>query len=685
LAYYRGMKARATCPLDCPDACSLLLTLEEGRLVRVEGDPRHPITQGFACAKTYRYPERVKERLLYPMRRVGRKGEGRFVRITWEEALDEMAERLKAVLDAHGGEAVLPYHYAGTMGLIENQHPLAFFRAIGASELLETICATAGSAAWEMTYGPRLAPDPEDIPENARYILLWGINSLATHSHLTPFLKGAKARGAKVVHIDPYANPTSRFAHEHLKIRPGTDAALAYALAHVLFKEGLVDWAYLEEAATGVEEFQKEAENWPPSRASALTGIPEEAILGLARKLGEAKRVFLRVGYGMTRHPGGGNALRAVILLPALLGAWRYPGCGAMLSTSGAFFLNRRYLGGRHLLEDPHPHEGYFRPNPQARAINMNQLGTALTELHPPIRILFVFNSNPLVVAPSTGRVKEGLAREDLFTVVLEQVMTETARYADLLLPATFFYEHPDLYTSYGHYYLSWNEPLAEPEGEARPNTWVFRELAKRLGLKEPTLHWGAEEVARSLLAADHPYLKDITLERLKEEGFVKLNLPKPFLPFAQGPVRFSPPPQVLPTEPLPEYPLILLTPPAHRFLNTTYGNVEALVAAEGGEPRLLIHPLDAEARGIRDGMLVHIRSPWGRITRKARVSEAPRPGVVVLEGTWWEKWAPDGKGVNHLTSERLTDLGGGSTFHSTPVEVEPLRLAGFAPGLQSC
>jgi len=641
--------------------------------------------KALACAKTYRYPERVKERLLYPMRRVGRKGEGRFVRITWEEALDEMAERLKAVLDAHGGEAVLPYHYAGTMGLIENQHPLAFFRAIGASELLETICATAGSAAWEMTYGPRLAPDPEDIPENARYILLWGINSLATHSHLTPFLKGAKARGAKVVHIDPYANPTSRFAHEHLKIRPGTDAALAYALAHVLFKEGLVDWAYLEEAATGVEEFQKEAENWPPSRASALTGIPEEAILGLARELGEAKRVFLRVGYGMTRHPGGGNALRAVILLPALLGAWRYPGCGAMLSTSGAFFLNRRYLGGRHLLEGPHPHEGYFRPNPKARAINMNQLGTALTELHPPIRILFVFNSNPLVVAPSTGRVKEGLAREDLFTVVLEQVMTETARYADLLLPATFFYEHPDLYTSYGHYYLSWNEPLAEPEGEARPNTWVFRELAKRLGLKEPTLHWGAEEVARSLLAADHPYLKDITLERLKEEGFVKLNLPKPFLPFAQGPVRFSPPPQVLPTEPLPEYPLILLTPPAHRFLNTTYGNVEALVAAEGGEPRLLIHPLDAEARGIRDGMLVHIRSPWGRITRKARVSEAPRPGVVVLEGTWWEKWAPDGKGVNHLTSERLTDLGGGSTFHSTPVEVEPLRLAGFAPGLQSC
>ncbi|MEZ0347568.1 MAG: molybdopterin oxidoreductase family protein [Thermus sp.] len=679
------MKARATCPLDCPDACSLLLTLEGGRLARVEGDPRHPITRGFACAKTYRYPERVKERLRHPLRRVGRKGEGRFERVSWEEALDEIADRLKAVLDTHGGEAVLPYHYAGTMGLIENQHPLAFFRAIGASELLETICATAGAAAWEMTYGPRLAPDPEDIPENARYILLWGINSLTTNSHLTPFLKEAKARGAKVVHIDPYENRTSRFAHLHLKIRPGTDAALAYALAHVLFREGLVDWAYLEEAATGVEAFREEAEAWPPERASALTGIEKEAIEALARELGEAKRVFLRVGYGMTRHPGGGNALRAVILLPALLGAWRYPGSGAMLSTSGAFFLNKRHLGGRHLLEGGHPHEGYFRPNPKARAINMNQLGTALTELDPPIRVLFVFNSNPLVVAPSTGKVRAGLAREDLFTVVLEQVMTETAHYADFLLPATFFHEHPDLYTSYGHYYLSWNEPLAEPEGEAKPNTWVFRELAKRLGLKEPTLYWEAEEVARSLLATDHPYLEGITLERLKAEGFLKLNLPKPFLPFAQGPVRFSPPPEVIPTEPRPGYPLILLTPPAHRFLNTTYGNVEALVAAEGGEPVLLIHPLDAEARGIRDGMLVHIHSPWGRITRKARVSEAPRPGVVVLEGTWWEKWAPDSKGVNHLTGEGLTDLGGGSTFHSTPVEVEPLRLAGFAPGPQSC
>ncbi|MBW6395775.1 molybdopterin oxidoreductase family protein [Thermus sp. SYSU G05001] len=669
------MKARATCPLDCPDACSLLLTLEEGRLSRVEGDPRHPVTQGFACAKTYRYPERVRERLLYPMRRVGKKGEGRFERISWEEALEEIAERLRAILDTHGGEAILPYHYAGTMGLVENQHPLAFFRAIGASELEETICSTAGSAAWEMTYGPRLGPDPEEVPE-ARYILLWGINSLSTNSHLTPFLKEARRRGAKVVHIDPYENPTSRFADQHIKLRPGTDAALAYALAHLLFRENLVDWEYLKEAATGLEAFQEEARKWPPERAEALTGVPKEATERLARELGEAKRVFLRVGYGMTRHPGGGNALRAAILLPALLGAWRYPGCGALLSTSGAFPLNKRFLGGRHLLEGSHPHEGYFRPNPRVRRINMNQLASALTRLDPPIRALFVFNSNPLVVAPDTGRVKEGLLREDLLTMVLEQVLTETALYADYLLPATFFYEHPDLYTSYGHYYLSWNEPLTEPEGEAKPNTWVFRELGRRLGLKEPTLYWTAEEVAESLLDVDHPYLAGINLKWLKAEGFVKLNLPKPFLPFRKGPVRFSPPPEVIPTQTLPGYPLILLTPPAHRFLNTTYGNIQALVEAEGGEPRLLIHPQDARERGITDGMLVYIRSPQGRVVRKAKVTEAPMPGTVVLEGTWWEKWAPDGKGINHLTAETLTDLGGGSTFHSTPVEVEPLRLA---------
>ncbi|WP_119315299.1 molybdopterin-containing oxidoreductase family protein [Calidithermus terrae] len=675
--------ARATCPLDCPDACSLVLTIDDGanRLLKVEGDPAHPFTRGFACVKTYRYPERHHhpERPLYPMRRAGPKGSGSFERVSWEEALDAIAERLREVIDRHGPQAVLPYHYAGTMGLHQYEHPLAFFRAIGASALDTTICATAGSAAWEATYGaPRYGIDPEDVPK-ARFIFLWGINSLHTNTHLTPLLKEARHNGARIVHVDPYANLTSRFADEHVKLRPGSDAALAYALAHVILREGLHDAAYLGRAAQGFAEYRAAAEAWTPERAEAVTGVPAATIERLALEFARAKASFIRTSYGMTRHPGGASAQRAVLLLPALIGAWQYPGGGALLSASGAFRLERTYLGGAHLLRGGHEPKGYFRPNPAARHVNMSQLGSALTRLDPPVRALFVFNSNPLVVAPSTALVQQGLAREDLFTVVLEQALTETARYADYLLPATTFLEHPDLYTAYGHFYLSWNEPAMPPQGEARPNTWVFAELARRLGLEEPTLYWSAEDLARSLLSSGHPWLEGISLERLKAEGFVRLNTPREFLPFKDGAntqsgkVRFDPPPPVTLTEPDEEFPLILMTPPAKHFLNSTYGHVERLVQGEGGEPVLLVHPQDAAAHGVQDGRRVRIRSRHGAVVRKARVSEAPMPGTVVLEGTWWERYAPDGKGVNWLTGEHLTDLGAGSTFHSNPVRLESL------------
>lgn len=676
-------RARATCPLDCPDACSLILSIDEAtnRLLQVEGDPTHPFTQGFACVKTYRYPERNHHPLrpLYPMRRVGPKGSGQFARVSWEEALDEIAEQLKEILDRYGGEAVLPYHYAGTMGLHQYAHPLAFFRAIGASELDETICATAGAAAWEATYGsPRYGVDPEDVPQ-AKCIFLWGINSLHTNTHLTPFLKEARHNGAKIVHIDPYENLTSRFADLHVKLRPGSDAALAYAMAHVILREGLHDAAYLGRAAQGFEQYRAVTLEWTPERAQGVTGVPAATIEQLALEFAQARASLIRTSYGMTRHPGGASAQRAVILLPALIGAWQYRGGGALLTTSGAFQLERSYLGGAHLLRGKHAHTGYFRPNPAARHINMTQLGSALTRLDPPLRALFVFNSNPAVVAPRSGLVQQGLAREDLFTVVLEQAMTETALYADYLLPATTFLEHPDLYTAYGHFYLSWNEPVMPPQGEARPNTWVFAELARRLSLEEPTLYWSAEDLARSLLASGHPWLEGITLERLKAEGYVRLNVPRPFLPFQEGAntesgkIRFDPPPPVILTEPEPEFPLILLTPPAKHFLNSTYGHIERLVQGEGGEPTLLIHPQDALAYGVQDGKQVRIRSHHGAVVRKARVSEAPMPGTVVLEGTWWECRAPDGKGVNWLTGEHLTDLGAGSTFHSNPVRLEAL------------
>lgn len=679
--------ARAVCPLDCPDTCSLILTLDPqaNRLLKVEGDPQHPITQGFACVKTYRYPERNHhpERPLYPLRRTGPKGSGQFERVGWDEALDEIAQRLQHILDTSGGQAVLPYHYAGTMGLHQYEHPLAFFRAIGAAELETTICATAGAAAWEASYGfPRMGTDPEDIPQ-ARFIFLWGINSLHTNTHLTPFLKQARHNGARIVHIDPYQSLTSRFADEHIKLRPGSDAALAYGMARVILEHRLHDPAYIERATQGFAAFQETAQAWTLERTEAATGVPAATVERLALEFARARASFIRTSYGMTRHPGGGSALRAVILLPALIGAWQYPGGGALLTTSGVFPLNRKYLGGKHLIEPeasgPRPGAaGYLRPNPEVRRINMNQLGSALTRLEPPLRALFVFNSNPLVVAPNSGAVRQGMQREDLFTVVLEQALTETARYADYVLPATTFLEHPDLYTAYGHHYLSWNAAVLDPQGEARPNTQVFAELARRLELEEPTLYWSAEELAQTLLASDHPWLKGITLERLQAEGYVRLNTPRAFLPFKDGAptptgkVCFDPPPAVILTEPEADYPLILLTPPAKHFLNSTYGHVERLVAGEGGEPVLWIHPQDAALYGVADGATVHIRSRHGEVIRRAKVSPAPIPGTVVLEGTWWERNAPDGKGINWLTGEGLTDLGAGSTFHSNPVAVIP-------------
>lgn len=673
-------KVRTVCPLDCPDTCSLIATIdrEHNRLLQIEGDPQHPITQGFACVKTYRYPERQHhpKRPLYPLKRVGPKGSAQFVQVSWDQALDDIAQRLMHTIDQHGPEAILPYHYAGTMGLHQYEHPLAFFRAIGASQLDTTICATAGMAAWAATYGARFGLDPEDLP-NAKFIFLWGINSLHTNTHLTPLLKAARHNGARIVHIDPYENLTSRFADEHIKLKPGSDAALVYGMSKVIVEAGLHDPQYLAEATQGFEGFWQEAQHWTLPRTSQATGVDEGTIQRLALEFAQAKASAIRTSYGMTRHPGGGSALRAVILLPALIGAWRHLGGGALLSTSAAFGLNRSHLGGRYLHQTPQTPQGYFRPNPQARHINMSQIGTALTQLQPPIKAMVVFNSNPAVVAPRSEWVHQGLLRDDLFTVVLEQAMTETTRYADYVLPATTFLEHPDMYTAYGHFYLQWADAVMPPQGQARSNTQVFAELARRMGLEEPSLYWSAQELAESLLNTQHPWMQGITFEALRDKGYVRLSTPKPFLPYQNstphGKVRFDPPPQVLLTQPTPDYPLILLTPPAKNFLNTTYGHIERLVAGQGGEPTLLVHPNDAAKFGLSDGGYALIESAVGQVQRKVLVSPAPIEGTVVLEGTWWEQPAPDGKGINWLTNEHLTDMGEGSTFHSNPVRLKPL------------
>jgi len=674
------MQRLASCPQDCPDACRLLVTVEGGRVVAVTGDPGHPVTRGFACAKTTRYPERLyaEDRPLYPLKRVGKKGEGRFAKVSWEEALDAIAARLREILDAYGGEAVLRYNYAGTMGLIQGRRPLLFFRAIGASELDETICSATGEAAWAAIYGAeKLGVDPEDFPK-ARTIVLWGANVVSTNSHLVPFLKEARRRGARIFAVDVYENRTARFADRFLRVRPGSDGVLAMAIAGELFRRGAADLDYLSRYVEGWEAFREAALGYSLEEAARSSGLSVSEIEDFITALVQGAPQLFRVGYGMTRHESGGAAMMAVLALPVVLGAWRHEGGGALLSTSGGFRLNKARLEGLHFWKNARP-KGYFRPNPYARHVNQIQLGRALTELRDPqVAALFVFNANPAATAPNAGLVRKGLLREDLFTVVLENAMSDTARYADYLLPATHPLEHADLYTSYGHYWISWSEPVAPPPGEARPNTWVFAELAKRLGLELPELEEPPEKTARELLDTSHPFLVIFDFARLREEGSLKLALPRPFLPYAEGRPDGGrlklPVPHFARAEPEPGYSYRLLTPPAHHFLNTSFGMIESLRAAEGGEPQVWVHPEDAAREGLAEGGFAELESPRGRIVRRVRVTEAVQPGVLVLEGTWRAADAPDGKSANELTPDGPSDLGGGSAFNATWVRIRPLE-----------
>ena len=663
------MKLPSVCALDCPDTCALHITVDNGRVVKLEGNPDHPITRGFACAKMYRYPERHEhpDRLLYPQRRIGHKGSGKFERISWETALDEISPRLQEIIKQHGPQSVLPYCYCGTMGVIESQHPLAFFRALGALELDWSICAATGSAAWEANYGPfKLGVDPEEASKS-RFIILWGINALRSNSHFAPWLKEARQNGAHILHIDPFRNETSRFSDEHWQIRVGTDAALALAFGREILTQNWHDAAYLEQHANSLDDYRQACEPWTIERTADFCGIDALRLREVIQQYSTTRASFIKVGYGLTRNEGGGNALRAITLLPALTGAWQHAGGGATLSTSGAFHLNHRLNRGEHLRQ------------PNVRTVNMNLLADELARQTQPIQALFVFNSNPAAVAPDSSGVAKGLSRDDLFTVVLEHFQTDTADYADYLLPATDFLEHPDLYTSYGHYYLQWSEPVIEPRGECKPNTWFFRELAKRLQLNEPTLYWTSHQLAENLVSSQHPFMQDVTWERLQRERFIKMHLGEDFRPYIHGShhpdkkIHFTPAPQQLQFEeqPTPEFPLRLISPPGPFILNTSMGNLESIRKMAGNQPQVIIHPDDAQQYGVTDGAVVRITSRTGTISRQAIVSTDARQGVLVALGQWWPKFAPDKKSLNELTSQRLTDLGGGSTFGNPVVRVE--------------
>jgi len=667
----------------------MLVTVESGRAVRVGGDPDHPFTRGFLCAKVNRYVERTyqQDRLLHPLRRVGPKGSGRFERTSWESALGEIADRLNAIRDSSdGAQAILPYSYAGTMGMVQGSSmDRRLFHRIGASMLDRTICSMAGTVGMRMTVGANVGADPEGIP-HSDLILLWGTNTLTANPHLWPFVLEARERGARVIAIDPIRTRTAAQCDEWISIRPGTDAALALGMMHVLFERGLEDAAYLDAYTLGADQLRERAREYSPERVSGITGVPVDTIVALAEQYGRSKAAFIRVNYGLQRHRGGGMAVRTIACLPAVTGHWRRPGGGVQLSSSANFSFDKRALERADL-------------SPPVRTINMIRLGEALTTRDagvggPPVRALVVYNSNPAAVAPDRNAVLRGLARDDLFTVVLEHFQTDTADYADILLPATTQLEHWDVHLSYGHHYVTLNAPSIEPLGEALPNSEIFRRLASRMGLDEPMFRDDDVTLIRQALGSSSGRLEGVTFEALVDKGWARLNLPTPYLPYAEGSfttpsgkcefysarmaeMGLDPLPAFTPPYEFPEevpalaerYPLTLISSPAHQFLNSTFVNVESLRRA-AGEPECLLHPVDAERRGIAVGARVVVHNDRGAFTAVARVEDGIRPGVVWAPSIWWGKFAADGANANQTTSQRETDLGHGPVFYDNLVEV---------------
>jgi anaerobic selenocysteine-containing dehydrogenase len=700
---------RAVCPHDCPDTCGLVVTVENGRAVQLRGDKEHPFTKGFLCQKVSRYLDRVyhRDRLLYPMKRVGPKGEGRFERISWDEAIRTIAERFKAIADSpNGPQAILPYSYAGTMGkLMYGSLDRRFFHRLGASLLDRTICATAGVAGSEVTLGTRAATDPESVIRS-RFIINWGSNTAVTNIHLWAIMFQARKCGAKIVTIDPHRSNTAARSDWWIPVRPGTDGALALGLMHVLFRDGLEDRDYLERYCLGADQLRDRVLNeYVPERVSRVTGIPVADIETLAREYAgsitdRGGPAFIRVNYGMQRHGGGGMAVRTVCCLPAVIGAWRHAGGGAMLSTSKLAPWDNAALERPDLIP------------PGTRTVNMVQLAEALAgELPgPPVKGLFVYNSNPAAVAPHQGKVIEGLKRDDLFTVVHEQFPTDTVDYADIVLPATTQLEHFDVHSAYGHLYVQANNRAIDPLGEAKPNTEVFRRLGLAMGFESGLFQVSDEELARqAIVPAGSPNgypaasaFDGITLDRLQANGPVRLNVPIDYAPFAQGNFGtpsgkcelFSPReeaggrdalPYYLPPHEDPQtkpalaakYPLQLVTPPEPSFLNSSFVNVDVL-RKTAGEPTLQMHPEDAAKRQIEDGQPVTIFNDRGRFQARAVVGETVKPGVVVSFGVWWSKLS-GGANCNSTTATALTDLGGGATFFDNLVEV-----SGFTTGREN-
>jgi anaerobic selenocysteine-containing dehydrogenase len=662
---------RGACPHDCPDTCAWEVTVRDGVAEKLVGVEEHPFTRGGLCAKVSHFLERTysPDRLRHPLIRTGPKGEGTFERASWEQALAHIAQRLGAVVAEHGGEAVLPYSFAGTQGLVQGASmDRRFFARLGACRLERTICGQAAAAGQLEAAGTLVGLRPGDLA-HSRFIVLWGTNTIVTNLHQWPIVQAARKAGARVVVIDPLRTRTAAAADWHVRPLPGTDGALALGLMHVIVAEDLHDADYVADHTEGFERLAAELALWPPQRTEEVTGVPAAEVVALARAYATTRPAAIRRLIGIEHHREGARMVRTISCLPALVGAWRDRGGGILGPTAWAAY-------------SPLDQDAVAGPQPDTRRVNMVRLAHALNDLDPPVHALVVYNSNPATTAPDSTRVQRGLAREDLFTVVLEHFLTDTARYADVVLPATTQVEHVDLVPSWGHTYITYNEPAIEPVGEALPNTEIFRRLARAMGFDDPAFDAGDEELARALVAGARAPLDSVDFERLRAVGWAEADLPEDFRPFAHGgfgtpsgrlrlwsedlPPGFDPPPGD-------DEPLALMTAKsAHHFLNSTYANLPRHLAGEG-EPMLDLHADDAAARGIGDGDVVRVRNIRGEVLARARIGDVVGRGVVALPSGWWASRSRGDTMANALTTEELTDRGGGGAFHSARVEVEPV------------
>jgi anaerobic selenocysteine-containing dehydrogenase len=659
---------RSTCPFDCPDACGLLVEVEGGRAVSVRGDPDHPYSRGSLCPKMTRYERTVHspERLLHPLLRTGPKGSGAFRRATWDEAIGLVADRWKRILAEHGGEAILPYSYAGTMGLLQRNAGHAFFHRLGASRLDRTICSPAKDAGWKAVMGATPGPDPDEA-ERSDLVVLWSLDAVATNVHFVPRAREARRRGGAIWLVDTHRNATAAIADRVFLVRPGSDGALGLGLMHVLAREGLADERFLAEDALGWPELRDRIlPEWTPERTAAVTGLPAAEVVEMARGLAAARAPFLRVGSGLSRYGNGAMAVRTLVVLSAALGAPGREGGGCLCGTSSSQAFDLSPVTREDLLARP------------TRVVNMNQLGRALTELGGPrVMSLHVYASNPAAVAPDQNAVLRGLAREDLFTVVHERFLTDTARHADVVLPATTSLEHPDLYRSYGHYFLQRVPAAIPPLGEARPNWETFQALARAMGFEEPVFRATADQMIDALLDRPSPWREGLDRAALAEGLPLRLRPPAgPRWRTPSGrieilnPAHREPLPRFLPThEEAGALPLRLQTAPALYSLNSTFMEREDLRDRRGAM-RLHLSPADAAARGLATGDRAVAWNDLGEAEFEVEVAEGVPPGVAVAPGVFWLRDVPGARNVNALTSQRLTDDGAGSTFYDTRVDV---------------